>query len=117
MVGVCRVENRSTQLRFEEAVREEQQREREGEGQVGNLDYEFLVWREGLSLDDVVAKGKFPQQVSPCTISLCQLLWSFVLLAPPLPLPSSPLLSPSPLPLPLSSLSHPPPCRNMAVCC
>lgn len=67
MVGVCRVENRSTQLRFEEAVRREQQREGEGEGQVGKMGYEFLVWKEGISLDDVMAKGKFPQQVRQCT--------------------------------------------------
>ena len=62
-MGVCQVENRSTRRRFEEAVHRERQGEGEGEGQAGQMDYEFLLWKEGISLYDVVAKGKFPQQV------------------------------------------------------
>lgn len=59
-MGVCQVENRSTRRRFEEAVHRE--RQGEGERQAGQ-DYEFLLWKEGISLYDVVAKGKFPLQV------------------------------------------------------
>ena len=86
-MGVCRVENRSTRLRFEEAVHIE--RQREGEGQAGQLDYEFLVWKEGISLDDVVARGKFPQQVRDVMqythASSC---WYWLLAPPPLPRPA-----------------------------
>ena len=38
------------------------ERQGEGERQAGQ-DYEFLLWKEGISLYDVVAKGKFPLQV------------------------------------------------------